>query len=97
MRLTDYFNRNHKNWASQRSATRRFQLQLEWLEGRCLLSTFTVTSALDDGSVGTLRWAINQANGNPGTDTINFQIGNAGATIQPTTALPIITDPVVID
>jgi hypothetical protein len=30
----------------------------EALEGRQVLSTFTVTSTRDDGSPGTLRWAI---------------------------------------
>lgn len=35
-------------------------------------TTFTVTSLLDDGSVGTLRWAVGQANGAVGLTTINF-------------------------
>ena len=35
-------------------------------------TTFTVTNALDDGSVGSLRWAVNQANSHPGADTIVF-------------------------
>jgi hypothetical protein len=42
------------------------------LEGRTLLSTFNVTSTADDGSTGTLRWAINQANVNNAADTITF-------------------------
>jgi len=33
-----------------------------------------VTSLLDDGSPGTLRWAINQANGAAGPDTISFTV-----------------------
>jgi hypothetical protein len=41
------------------------------LEGRALLSTFTVTSAGDAGN-GTLRWAINQANASNQADTIEF-------------------------
>ena len=32
---------------------------LEVLEDRTVPSTFTVTNTLDDGSVGSLRWAIN--------------------------------------
>ena len=39
--------------------------------------TFTVTNTLDDGSVGSMRWAIDQANAEP-ADTvsyINFNIG----------------------
>lgn len=43
------------------------------LEGRTLLTTWTVTKAgTDDGSTGTLSWAVGQANGNPGADTIDF-------------------------
>jgi hypothetical protein len=42
------------------------------LEGRTLLSTFNVSSTADDGSTGTLRWAINQANANNEADTITF-------------------------
>ena len=42
------------------------------LEARTLLSTFTVDSTADDGSAGTLRWAISQANGSQGADTIDF-------------------------
>jgi hypothetical protein len=53
--------------------TRR-RLHVEALEGRLVPTTFHVTSLLDDGSAGTLRWAINQANANPGPDTIDFQV-----------------------
>jgi fibronectin-binding autotransporter adhesin len=42
------------------------------LESRELLSTFTVTKILDDGSSGTLRWAIGQANTAGGANTIAF-------------------------
>jgi hypothetical protein len=43
------------------------------LEGRTLLSTWTVTKAgNDDGSTGTLSWAVGQVNAHPGTDTIAF-------------------------
>ena len=47
----------------------------------------------------TLRAAIQQANANPGMDTIRNVIGGpAGvATIQPQTVLPAITAPVIID
>jgi virginiamycin B lyase len=47
--------------------------RLEWLEERCLLSTFVVTNNTDSGP-GSLRQAIVSANGNPGADTINFGI-----------------------
>jgi hypothetical protein len=41
---------------------RRMHPTLTTLEDRRLLSTFTVTSTLDNGSAGTLRWAVGQAN-----------------------------------
>src|SRR5262245_30415704 len=47
------------------------------LEERQLLSsTYTVISTADDGSDGTLRWAIGQVNSDPGpdADTIDFAI-----------------------
>jgi hypothetical protein len=60
-------------------------------------STFTVTNT-DDSGAGSLRQAILDANGNPGLDTIAFDVPGAGVhTISPATALPFITDPVVID
>jgi hypothetical protein len=45
---------------------------VEALEDRTLFATFTVLNTLDDGSVGTLRWAIGQANAHAGADTIDF-------------------------
>ncbi len=55
-----------------------------------------------DDSVGdgpcTLRAAIEQANFDAGPDTIEFSIAGAGPhTISPGSALPTITDPVIID
>ncbi len=47
-------------------------MSLESLEDRWLLSTFTVTNLLDDGSVGSLRWAVNQVDQTAGANTINF-------------------------
>ncbi|HEX7222348.1 MAG TPA: DNRLRE domain-containing protein, partial [Candidatus Limnocylindrales bacterium] len=59
--------------------------------------TFTVTTTADAGS-GSLRQAILDANGAPGVDTIVFAIPGAGEqVIQPATALPVVTDAVVID
>ncbi|MEG3909041.1 DUF4347 domain-containing protein, partial [Microcoleus sp. w2-18aC6] len=63
-----------------------------------VLATYTVTDTLD-GATGSLRNAIQQANSNPGLDTINFNIPGTG----PYTinlfgqALPVITSPVIID
>ena len=70
---------------------------------RAAATTFTVTKTADtnDGVCDTdcsLREAIAAANANAGKDTIAFDIPGAGThTIQPTSALPSITDPVVID
>ena len=59
--------------------------------------TITVTNTNDNG-VGSLRQAILDANANPGKDTIAFNIPSPGPhTIQPFSALPTITDPVIID
>ena len=56
--------------------------------------TFTVTNTADSG-LGSLRWAITNANANPGPDTINFQIsGIAPYSINLLSALPSVTDPV---
>jgi hypothetical protein len=60
-------------------------------------ATFTVTNTSDAG-VGSLRQAILNANDNLGLDTIAFNIPDSGPhTIQPLSALPSITDPVVVD
>ena len=69
-----------------------------------MLSAYAVTSTLDtvdpsdDATVFTLREAILAANANPGTDSIEFNVGGGGMqSIQPLVALPMFTDPVVID
>ncbi|MFH0954238.1 MAG: hypothetical protein V1873_07910 [Verrucomicrobiota bacterium] len=61
-------------------------------------ATYTVTNGTDVG-LGTLRWAIEQANTTAAKDLIVFDIPPAGllATIQPTNALPAITNAVDID
>ena len=59
-------------------------------------TTFVVTNTNDTGP-GSLRQAILDANANPGSDLINFNIGSGLKTITPASALPDITDPVVID
>ena len=65
-------------------------------------TSFTVTKTADtnDGVCNadcSLREAITAANANPGLDTIAFSIGSGLQTISPTSALPAITSPVVID
>src|SRR3954470_14444629 len=60
-------------------------------------ATFTVSNKNDSGS-GSLRQAILDANAAAGVDTINFQIaGFPPYTISPATALPPITETVVVD
>ncbi len=66
--------------------------KIAWYENH----SFTVVNTNDSGS-GSLRQAILTANANPGVDTITFDIGSGVQTIAPTSALPAITDPVVID
>jgi hypothetical protein len=58
--------------------------------------SFQVTTAGDSGP-GSLRQAIIDANLNPGLDMITFAVGSGSQAIAPLTALPVITDPVVID
>jgi hypothetical protein len=61
-------------------------------------AAYTVTNTNDAGA-GSFRQAILDANATPAVlDTIQFNIGGGGhRIIQPLTALPTITDPVVID
>src|ERR1700681_3083255 len=62
-----------------------------------LPDTFPVTNTNDTGS-GSLRQAINDANGHAGLDTISFNIpGSSAHTIPPVTQLPSITSPVTLD
>ena len=70
------------------------------LEPRVLFATFTVTTAADSGA-GSLRQAITDANNTPnsgGADMIAFNIPGGGVhTIAPLTALPAITEDVIVD
>jgi parallel beta-helix repeat protein len=69
------------------------------LEGRTLPSTYLVTNTNDSGG-GSLRQAILDANNHGGFDTIAFNIpgqNNVPHTIRPTSPLPAVSDPVVID
>jgi hypothetical protein len=66
-------------------------------------ATFHVTTITDNNNnssptAGSLRKAIIDANNNPGPDTIDFNIPGSGVhKITVTAALPVISDPVVID
>src|SRR5579875_2270330 len=66
--------------------------RLEPLEDRTLLSAVAVHSTADDGSPGTLRYAIEQVNAGKYND-IDFQIGAVGSaqTINLTNPLPDLT------
>ncbi len=67
------------------------------LAGTAWPATYTVVNT-DDSGPGSLREAIALANSHPGLDQIEFNIPSPGPhTIQPSTALPPITDPVTID
>ena len=63
---------NRRSGLPSRRAPSRRPPALEALEDRTVPSTFTVLNTLDDGSVGSLRWAVGQANSNPGNNTIDF-------------------------
>ena len=72
---------------------------IEALEGRQLLSSFTVSNDNDSGA-GSLRQAILSSNATTGStvNTISFKIGTGGTqTVALKSALPAITHPVVID
>ena len=80
---------------SRRRINRR-RLRVERLEDRTLLSATVFVTNLNDGGPGSLRAAITTTNANPEFDLISFQKAGTG-TIQLTSALPAITDPVTID
>ena len=74
-------------------------LALLFLPAGVPAATFTVTSASDSGA-NTLRAAITNANASPGLDVIAFAITTNTIGVKNITlssALPVITDPVVID
>ena len=62
------------------------------------ISSGTTVTNTNDSGPGSLRQAILNANATPGVQTITFAIPGAGVhTISPTSPLPAITDPVIID
>ena len=70
--------------------------ELEGLEPRLLLATFTVTNALDAG-VGSLRQAVLDANAGAGADVIRFAPAVAGQTIHLTGGQIAITDALYVE
>ncbi|MBA2226883.1 beta strand repeat-containing protein [Thermogemmata fonticola] len=60
----------------RRSPALESVLRLEWLESRQAPAVFTADPSASDGTVNSLRWAIQQANtSSDPTDTIQLQIG----------------------
>ena len=90
------FTRSLSKIESRRNVARR-GLCVESLEDRRVLANFFVTS-LDDAGDGTLRQAIEDANSNPGADSIEFQIpGDGPYVIDPLSELPRIVDPLNVN
>lgn len=94
------------NWfgtlGGKRRTVRRhtIPLGLETLESRELLTTFTVTTALDDvtdDSVVSLREAIDAANASSGADLISFSSDLAGQRFLLTQGPLFISDPLTIN
>jgi len=98
----DFINRMNTNGAARCVRVRQyiFALFCCWLLAPghpAAAATYTVTNVADSGA-GSLRQAILSANTNLGLDTIVFNIPGTGPfTMTPASALPTITDPVVID
>ncbi len=102
---TSLFGSHRKNdRATLRKQERRRPFQVESLEGRQLLSTFTVTNGGDSGGPGTLRYEIAQSNATPSTSSapnvIQFDFnaidggqGNQQVTINLGESLPTVTQP----
>src|SRR5262245_38483844 len=91
--IRDVFART--NSRPNRKPPNRARLLVESLEDRRVPATFTVTNTLDDGTAGTLRWAVNQANVNPGQDWIGFSgtVFNVPRSIALTGGQLTLTDP----
>jgi hypothetical protein len=81
----------------QNQISRRARPRVDALETRLAPATLMVVTTADSGP-GSLRAAILAANQTTGRDEIDFDLPGQGPhTIRPTSPLPQITDPVVID
>src|SRR5262245_49930075 len=93
-----------RNRVARRAIRACNPLSFDRLEGRLLLSAFSVNSNDDvndtvcDSNHCSLREALEAANATTGADEIAFNIPTGDVpTIQPTSPLPVITGPVTID
>ena len=81
---------------TRKTGTSSFDITSEFAETQTASSSespLVVTSTADTDTLGTLRFAINHANANPGDDNITFNIAGAGPhTINLLSDLPDITD-----
>jgi hypothetical protein len=66
----DVKSRTWRGQKAQASKSRRLRPTVMALEGRALLSRFTVNNTAGEGRTGTPSWAIGPANVRSGTDTI---------------------------
>jgi parallel beta-helix repeat protein/predicted outer membrane repeat protein len=74
-----------------------YRPQLECLETRCLLATFTVDTLVDNLGVNSLRQAITSANASPDpSNNIVFAGAASSGTIVLGSALPVISDNLTI-
>src|SRR5262249_27938070 len=87
---------------ARRTRPFRYRPFLEPLEDRLAPAVLSVINTGDTGTgvglTGDLRYCLTRANALPGFDTIQFAIPGSGVhTISPTSALPAVTDAVLID
>jgi titin len=94
---SSWFRPHREDHVTRLRRARQCRFCLEALEGRQMLSTFSVSNTNDSGT-GSLRQAIINSNGSAGPNTINFNIPGSGVpTINVLSALPALTQPVTID
>ena len=60
-------------------------------------ATFVVTKTADDGSAGTLRWAVDQADSVQSTSTITFNLGSTPQTVTLSQGQLELSNPLVLD
>ena len=70
------------------------KLSLEWLENRLVLAAIWLVDNTDDAGVGSLRWALEQANASEEADVIRFDsaVFSTAQTIHVTTSTLVLSD-----